>query len=198
MWGFGWESSLINKKCNACAKCSNSEYTCQGPRTATRQLDHFVILTSLGDRTATASSIRTQLWTASIVKVSNQTICNWLNEADLQLKGLAVWPCLTQANHTVCLALAWCHLPSTGQQWSRVLFTDESQFTLSFMVHPVLQLWKNSSLEMSGRVLPRCHCEGAQSWCRVASGCKTEHTSAYPMDPDWQWQFANCHGFLPC
>ena len=108
------------------------------------------------DRTANASALRTQLWTAN-VNISNQMIHNQLHEAILCSRLAAVQPSLVQANCAACFTWAQHHLA-----WSRVLFTDESWFTLSFTVHPVLQWLNHLSLEMSRRVLPWCHCVGAQ------------------------------------
>ena len=120
----------------------NSEHNCGRPPASARQPDRFVVLTSLRDRTTTASASRTQLRTASNANVGDQTICNRLHERP------AVRPWLTQASHAACLVWVRRRLVWTRQQWSRVLFTDESRFTLSF------NEGKNWSLKTSRRALP--------------------------------------------
>ena len=75
LWGSGWQSRVwYNKKCNAHANCFNSEHYYRCPWATTRQQDHFIILMSLRDGTATASALRTQLLTASNVNNSEQMI----------------------------------------------------------------------------------------------------------------------------
>ena len=102
------------------------------PRLTTRRQDHFVVLSSLRSRTATANTLRGQLRAASNITVSDQTIRNRLHEANLRSRRPAVRPPLTPAHRAARLAWARRHLAWTRQQWSRVLFTDESRFTMSF------------------------------------------------------------------
>jgi len=66
------------------------------PRLTTRRQDHFVVLSSLRSRTATANTLRGQLRAASNITVSDQTIRNRLHEANLRSRRPAVRPPLTQ------------------------------------------------------------------------------------------------------
>ena len=99
------------------------------PRVTTARQDHFIALSALRTRSATANTIRRQLQAASNINVSDQTIRNRLHEANLRSRRAAVRPILTPAHRAVRLAWARRHLAWTRQQWSRVLFSDESQFS---------------------------------------------------------------------
>lgn len=102
------------------------------PRMTTRQQDRYIVLTALRNRTVTATTLRGQLRTASNVNVSDQTIRNRLHEANLRSRRPVVRCPLTQAHRAARLAWARRHLRWPRQQWSRVLFTDESRFSLDF------------------------------------------------------------------
>lgn len=102
------------------------------PRITNVQQDRYVLLMALRDRTATANAIRAQLRATSNVTVSDQTIRNRLHEANLHSRRPAVRPRLTQVHRAARLAWSRRHLAWTRQQWSMVLFTDESRFTMSF------------------------------------------------------------------
>ena len=102
------------------------------PRILTPQQDRFVVLAARRERTATANNIRAQLRTAANVNVSEQTIRNRLRAANLQSRRAAVRIPLTRAHRTNRLAWARIHVNWTRQQWARVIFSDESRFTLSF------------------------------------------------------------------
>ena len=102
------------------------------PRILTPQQDRFVVLAARRERTATANNIRAQLRTAANVNVSEQTIRNRLRAANLQSRRAAVRILLTRAHRTNHLAWACIHVNWTRQQWARVIFSDESRFTLSF------------------------------------------------------------------
>lgn len=102
------------------------------PRMTTRRDDRYVILSALRVRTATANTLRGQLRTATNVLVSDQTVRNRLHEVDLRSRRRVVRPPLTRVHRAARLAWARRHLAWTRQQWSRVLFSDESRYTLSF------------------------------------------------------------------
>lgn len=102
------------------------------PRLTTRRQDRFVTLAALRNRTATANTLRGQLRAASNVLVSDQTIRNRLREVNMRSRRRAVCPPLTRPQRHARLAWARRHLAWTRQQWSRVLFSDESRYTISF------------------------------------------------------------------
>jgi len=102
------------------------------PSTTTRRQDRFIVTQALRDRTVTASGLRDELRAASNTNVSDQTIRNRLRAANLASRVAAVRTTLLP-RHRVARA-AWCtqHVRWTVRQWSDVLFTDESRFTLRF------------------------------------------------------------------
>ena len=102
------------------------------PRATTRQQDRLVRLSCLRDRTASAQTLRAELRNASNVDVSGQTIRNRLREAGLRSRRPAVRVPLTQNHRNHRMTWATLHRRWTLNQWSRVLFTDESRFTLRF------------------------------------------------------------------
>src|ERR1700729_1374980 len=102
------------------------------PRITNVQQDRYVVLMALRDRTATANAMRIQLRATTNVNLSDQTIRNRLHEANLHSRRPAVRPRLTVVHRAARLAWSRRHLAWTRQQWSRVLFTDESRFTMSF------------------------------------------------------------------
>ena len=102
------------------------------PRCTTRREDRFLQVSALRDRTTTADQLRRQLLRATNNNISDQTVRNRLHEARLHSRNAAVRIPLTPAHRQA--RVVWCrrHLRWTRQQWSQVLFTDESRFTLSF------------------------------------------------------------------
>ena len=66
------------------------------------------------------------------VNIPNQTVRNRLRAGNLRSRRPAVRTTLTQRHRRA--RCDWCHqhIQWTRQQWSRVLFSDESQFNLHF------------------------------------------------------------------
>ena len=102
------------------------------PRKTTRQQDRHVVVTCLRDRSATARSLRDNLRTASNVTVCTETIRKRLREVGLKSRRPAVQVPPTRNHHNRRVAWATLHRRWTQNQWSKVLFTDESRFTLQF------------------------------------------------------------------
>lgn len=102
------------------------------PRCTSRRDDRFLYLSTLRDRTVTTPVLRRHLMQAANVNVSTSTVRNRLHEFDLQSRRPAIRIPLTPAHRQA--RLAWCrhHQHWNRQQWSRILFTDESRFTVSF------------------------------------------------------------------
>lgn len=101
------------------------------PRATNRRDDNFIRLTALRRRSITAETLRQELREATHVTVSQQTIRNRLREAGLTSRRSAVRIPLTPAHRQA--RLAWCQRFQrwTRQEWSRVIFSDESRYTLS-------------------------------------------------------------------
>ena len=102
------------------------------PRKTTRQEDRYLVLAALRERASTTVTLRGHLRAATGVNISCSTVSRRLHAADLRSRRPAVRPVLTPANRQRRLAWAQQHVTWTRQQWARVMFTDESRFTLSF------------------------------------------------------------------
>ena len=102
------------------------------PRKTTRQQDRHVVLSCLRDRSATAEALRASLRNVSNVNVSTETVRRRLHAAGLKARRAAVRVPLSRNHRTRRLAFARFHRRWTRNQWSKVLFTDESRFTLRF------------------------------------------------------------------
>ena len=102
------------------------------PRCTNRHDDRYLLLSALRHRTVTCSTLRCQLRQTVNVNVSQSTIRRRLHEFGLAARRPAVRIPLTPAHRRA--RVAWCreHIRWTRQQWSQVLFTDESRFTVSF------------------------------------------------------------------
>ncbi|MHB9339450.1 IS630 family transposase [Fusobacterium pseudoperiodonticum] len=76
----------------------------------------------------TARRLRSEFQNASGVRVSVQTVRNRLHEDGLNARRPATCPVLTAAHRVHRLDFAHRHVGWTLDQWSNVLFTDESRF----------------------------------------------------------------------
>jgi len=73
--------------------------------------------------------------------MSNQTVRNRLREAGLRSRNRARVPMLTAIHRRVRLEYARAHVDWTQRQWNRVLFTDESRFSL-FTDDRRIRVWR--------------------------------------------------------
>lgn len=101
-------------------------------RCTTRRQDRLIVLTALRNRTRTARRIRQHVVNPGNVGISDQTIRNRLRESGIISGRPVVRVPLTRAHRIARRAWSAQHARWTRQQWSTVLFTDESRFTLSF------------------------------------------------------------------
>ena len=101
------------------------------PRT-TMQQDNYIRNITLRNRQITARALQYQLKTATGVNISNQTVQNRLRAENLRSRCPAFRTTFTQRHRWA--RRDWCHqhIQWTRQQWSRVLFSDESRFNLHF------------------------------------------------------------------
>ena len=90
------------------------------------------MLTALRTRTSTAQQIRQQVVNPGNVGISHQTIRNRLHENGITSRRPAVRVPLTRVHRIARRTWSAQHLRWTRQQWSTVLFTDESRITMSF------------------------------------------------------------------
>lgn len=92
--------------------------------------DRFLQLNSLRNRTLTAPELQNHLETVRGVRISERTVRRRLTEANLKARRPAMCPILNRRHRTTRLAFAREHVNWTIQDWEKVLFTDESRFSL--------------------------------------------------------------------
>ena len=102
------------------------------PRSTTNREDRYFTNMALRQRTTTARRLRDNLRTATGTRVSDQTIRNRLRANNLCCRHQAVRPPLLPRHRTA--RRHWCtlHLRWQRVQWGRVMFTDESRFSIQF------------------------------------------------------------------
>ena len=101
------------------------------PRITNRQDDRYLMLLAVRSRTINATTLRQELRRTTNINASRQTIRGRLHSFNLRSRRPAVRLPLTQ--HHRQARMRWCRLHQrwTRQQWSTILFTDESRFSLS-------------------------------------------------------------------
>lgn len=99
------------------------------PRVTTQAEDRQIVLRHLRNRFLTATSTRNELFRG---RVTAQTIRNRLRTARLHARRPYRGPILTQLHRRQRLLWAQRHLRWTQRDWNRVVFSDESRFTLHF------------------------------------------------------------------
>lgn len=100
-------------------------------KATTARDDRFIVLTSLRNRTLTAVNIRNHLHEVRNINISEWTVRRRLHSAELSSRTRATGPPLTRAHRVARLNFAREHLAWNLEDWSRVLFSDESRFCLT-------------------------------------------------------------------
>ena len=93
--------------------------------------DRLIERQALQTRTASSSIIRRHVRVAANINISQQTIRNRLHGFNLRSRRPAVRPRLTPAHRAARRAFCRRHVRWTRHQWSQVLFSDESRFTMN-------------------------------------------------------------------
>lgn len=101
------------------------------PRVTTRRQDRYLQLSALRDRAVTSRTLRSNLRTAVNVTISRDTVRRRLHETELHSRVPAICLPLTPRHRRARSAFCRQHQRWNRQQWGRVLFTDESRFTMS-------------------------------------------------------------------
>lgn len=101
------------------------------PRATNGRDDHYLQLLALRNRTVSARTLRSNLRMATNVSISQTTVRRRLHEVGLQSGAPAVRVPLTPRHRRARVAFCRNHQRWNRQQWGRVLFPDESRFTLS-------------------------------------------------------------------
>ncbi|GFY14793.1 HTH_Tnp_Tc3_2 domain-containing protein [Trichonephila clavipes] len=100
------------------------------PRATTSTDDRYIQLTARRNRTENATQLQRQLLLATGRRVSSQTIHNRLHEGGLYARRPMVCIPLTPRHRAVRRRWAAEHRDWEHHDWSQVLFTDESRFSL--------------------------------------------------------------------
>lgn len=99
-------------------------------RKTTARDDRFILMTSLRDRTLSSIQISNEIQRVRDVAVSHRTVRRRLAEKNVTPKRAATGPKLTTQHRQARLRFALEHLARTDDQWSCVLFSDESRANL--------------------------------------------------------------------
>ena len=100
------------------------------PRVTTVRQDRYLQLTAKRQKTLPARQLSNQLAATSGTRVSRQTVYRRLKKVGLYARRPAVCVPLTPASRRARLNWSREHRNWTLNQWSNVLFTDESRFSL--------------------------------------------------------------------
>ena len=98
-------------------------------RLSTERDVKVLVRMSLANRWSTAPELRTS-WEDSGVHASRSTVSRRLRESELNGRGDRKKPRLTAVQRQRCFQFARDHEDLTWMDWSSVLFSDESRFTL--------------------------------------------------------------------
>ncbi|GFS52979.1 transposable element Tcb2 transposase [Trichonephila clavipes] len=159
---FGINKSVVSRAWNAFQTTGTAVRKVGGgrPRTTNAGDHRYIILQAKRGRRQSASVIAQQLSTATGQQVSRFTVARRLHKGGL----FARHPerCLPLKVDHRCHRLQWCreHKNWTTDQWSRVLFTDESRFSTRSDSQRVL-IWREIETRFySSNIKERHHYAG--------------------------------------
>lgn len=112
------------------------------PRATTATDDRYIRLTARRNRTENATQLQRQLLLATGRRVSSQTVRNRLHEGGLYARRPMVCIPLTPRHRAARRRWAAEHRDWEQHDWSQVLFTDESRFSLECDTRRVL-VWRD-------------------------------------------------------
>ena len=101
------------------------------PKKTNPREDRLIERQALQTRTASSSIIRKHVRVAANINISQQAIRNRLHGFNLRSRRPAVRPRLTPAHRAARRAFCRRHVRWTRHQWSQVLYSDESRFTMN-------------------------------------------------------------------
>ena len=101
-------------------------------RSTTQAQDRFIVVQARRNRFQTATTLRNDFQNATGVRLSTQTVRNRLHDAGMNARRPAIRVPLLQ--HHIRERLQWAHdhVTWTIQDWTPVLFSDESRFCVDF------------------------------------------------------------------
>ncbi|GFY00744.1 transposable element Tcb2 transposase [Trichonephila clavipes] len=112
------------------------------PRTTTSTDDRYIQLTARRNRTENATQLQRQLLLATGRRVASQTVRNRLHKGGLYARRSMVCIPLTPRHRAARRRWAAEHRDWEQHDWSQVLFTDESRFSLECDTRRVL-VWRD-------------------------------------------------------
>ncbi|GFW90329.1 transposable element Tcb2 transposase [Trichonephila clavipes] len=105
-------------------------YSTGRPRLTTPNEDRYLAVTDKRNRRSTASDLSRQLSSATGTTVSRQTVYRRLGHIGLYAHRHVICVPLTATHCRLRLNWSRAHVLWTQQQWSCVMFSDESRFSL--------------------------------------------------------------------
>ncbi|GFW29798.1 transposon Tf2-6 polyprotein [Trichonephila clavipes] len=141
------------------------------PRATTSSYDRYIQLTARRNRTENATQLQRQLLLATGRKVSSQTARNRLHEGGLYARRPMV--CIPLTPHHRAARRRWAaeHRDWEQHDWSQVLFTDESQFSLESDTRRVL-VWRDRGTRNNPAFVNRR--AGWMVWGGISIGGRTD------------------------
>lgn len=112
-------------------------------RSTTPAEDRYIVLTTKRHRRSTASEVANQFLAATGKRISRKTVARRLHEGGLYARRPVVCIPLSRRHRTA--RLQWCHQHRTWtvNDWSAVLFSDESRYSLTSDSRRQL-IWRDS------------------------------------------------------
>lgn len=126
--------SVVSRMWNRYLVTGNASHNHGGGRrrsTTVRQ-DRFLVIQARRHRFQNATSLNNDFQNATGVQISTQTLRNRLHESGLRARRPAIRVPLTPRHVQERLLFAQNHVRWTINDWTPVLFTDESRFCLDF------------------------------------------------------------------
>ncbi|GFW66082.1 transposable element Tcb2 transposase [Trichonephila clavipes] len=157
----------------------------QGRRGATKpNEDRYFVLKARRYRNLNATLIQQHLRSATGTMVSTQNVRNWLHGVGLHARQPMVCVRLTSRHRRDRRKWATEHVNWRRNEWSNVLFSDESRFS----VHPdIIGVFSSGGTVAVGIILRSCtkvsDLAVGECWCMVASPLTGAQTStSFEMD----------------
>ncbi|GFW35493.1 HTH_Tnp_Tc3_2 domain-containing protein [Trichonephila clavipes] len=138
-------------------------------RSTTPSEDRYIVLSAKRNRRTTAQQVANQFLASSGKQISRKTVARRLRGGRLYARRSVVCVPLTRQHHTA--RLQWCCEPHnwTEQDWTCVLSSDESRFSLSSDCRRLL-IWRESSTaDRPENIQEKTDIRHAVSWCGPAS-----------------------------
>ncbi|GFS56933.1 transposable element Tcb1 transposase [Trichonephila clavipes] len=159
-------------------------YSIGRPRITTPNEDRYLVFTSKRNRRSTASDLSRQLSSATGTTVSRQTVYRHLGHIGLYARTPVRCVPLTATHCRLRLTWSREHALRTPQQWSCVMFSGESRFSLQSDSRRTL-IWRASGTRYNQENTIERHLYGGAGWLvweRIILGSRTDlHVQSVTM-----------------